>query len=212
MDAEFWHARWRQNQIAFHEREGNARLAEHFEALALTEASRIFLPLCGKTRDIAWLLAHGHRVVGAELSGLAIAQLFDELGTAPQIAPDGELEHHAAPGLDIFVGDVFALTAEQLGPVDAVFDRAALVALPEAMRGRYAAHLAAITAGAPQLLVCFEYDQAMMAGPPFAVDGAEIARVHGRTYAPSLLSRTRIEGGLKGHEPVDETAWLLRPL
>ena len=85
----------------------------------------------------------------------------------------GSHRRYSADGIDIFAGDIFEITADVLGPVDAVYDRAALVALPEGMRRRYAAHLAGITAVAPQLLVTFEYDQAEMDGPPFSITEEE---------------------------------------
>lgn len=210
MDASFWHAKWERNEIGFHIAEANPLLVAHFAALGLEPGSRLFLPLCGKTRDIHWLLAHGHRVAGAELSPLAVEQLFAELGVAPTVSRVGALDHYAAERLDIYLGDIFALDAETLGPVDAVYDRAALVALPEAMRPRYAAHLTAITREAPQLLICFEYEQSLHAGPPFSVDADEVHRHYAARFAPSRLARVDVAGGLKGTCPAKESVWLLR--
>ncbi|MDJ0607592.1 MAG: thiopurine S-methyltransferase [Kiloniellales bacterium] len=210
MEADFWHERWETNQLGFHERDGNAMLVANFRALGLAPGARVFVPLCGKTRDIAWLLAQGHRVAGAELSKLAVDQLFEDLGVAPEVAEAGDLLHYRAPDLDIFVGDIFALTRAALGPVDAVYDRAALVAFPEAMRGPYAAHLHALTGGAPQLLLCFEYDQTIMPGPPFSLEEAEVRRVHGANYALAPVASAEVKGGLKGKAPALETVWLLK--
>jgi thiopurine S-methyltransferase len=59
--------------------------------------------------------------------------------------------------------------------VHAAFDRAALVALPPAMREAYAASMARLLpAGARLLLIAFEYPQELKGGPPFSVDAAEI--------------------------------------
>ena len=209
MEAEFWHQRWESNQLGFHERDGNAMLVANFGALGLAPGARVFVPLCGKTRDIAWLLDRGHRVAGAELSRLAVDQLFEDLGIAPDISEAGNLLHYRAPDLDIFAGDIFELTRETLGPVDAVYDRAALVAFPEEMRGPYAAHLHALTGAAPQLLLCFEYDQTIMPGPPFSIEQPEIARVHGSNYDLSMIASAEVKGGLKGKAPALETVWLL---
>ena len=210
METEFWHRKWERNEIGFHNAEAHPLLVAHFGALALPKDSRVFLPLCGKTRDIHWLLANGHRVAGAELSPIAVEQLFAELGVAPQITEVGEMRRYSADGIDIFAGDIFALTREMLGPVDAVYDRAALVALPEEMRARYAAHVASITGRAPQLLISFDYDQTLLAGPPFSVPGDEIARIYRDTYEPARLGSAAVEGGLKGKCPADEVVWLLR--
>ena len=84
MDAIFWHQRWGANDIPFHERAANPLLVKYFQALSLGEGGRVFLPLCGKTLDIGWLLSNGYDVAGAELSEIAVRQLFIELGMANQ--------------------------------------------------------------------------------------------------------------------------------
>lgn len=210
MDPTFWHQKWERSDISFHQGEPNPLLVSHFNRLSLVKGSRLFLPLCGKTLDIAWLLAGGYRVAGAELSELAIRQLFTELGIEPRVTATGQLKHYSANNIDIFVGDIFDLKNELLGPVDATYDRAALVALPAAMRNRYAAHLMAITNNAPQLLIAFEYDQSVMEGPPFSVDGAEVNRHYGNSYQPRLIASTELPGGLKGKCPAKENVWLLQ--
>ncbi|NCQ23397.1 MAG: thiopurine S-methyltransferase [Rhodobacteraceae bacterium CG17_big_fil_post_rev_8_21_14_2_50_63_15] len=211
MEAEFWHSRWEKMQIGFHEGAVNRMLATHLAALGLARGARIFLPLCGKTRDIAWLLAQEYRVAGAELSEIAVRQLFEEMDVTPEVTQTGPLRRYAALGIDVFVGDIFDLTTGLLGAVDAVYDRAALVALPEAMRGRYAAHLAAITAHAPQLLITFEYDPSVMNGPPFSLSNADVETCHGGRYDITVLAEAEVPGGLKGFCPAQERALLLRP-
>lgn len=209
MDTSFWHQRWQSNEIPFHERAANPLLLRHFPSLALAKGSRVFVPLCGKSLDIGWLLSRGHDVTGAELSEIAVQQLFAELGVEPRIQELGNAKHYRGKKIDIFVGDIFQVSREILGPVDAVYDRAALVALPEEMRQRYAAHLKEITANAPQLLICYEYDQAVMAGPPFSVGSEEVNRHYGERYKLSLLESADVAGGLKGKCPAKENVWLL---
>jgi thiopurine S-methyltransferase len=210
MDVNFWHQKWALNEIAFHQSEANPLLLKYFNALALAQGSRVFLPLCGKTLDISWLLANGYRVVGAELSKIAIEQLFAQLAVEPEISRVGELEHYRAKNIDLFVGDLFDLSGTMLGPVDAIYDRAALVALPEAMRSRYTAHLTEMTSKAPQLLVCYEYDQSAMEGPPFSVSNEEVKRHYGHRYDLALLTSTDVPGGLKGKCAAKENVWLLQ--
>lgn len=209
MDASFWHAKWEKNEIGFHLDEVNPLLREHLASLEAASGSRLFLPLCGKTRDIAWLLAAGYRIAGAELSRLAVEQLFAELDVIPEVADAGTLTRFSAPDLDIYVGDIFALTADQLGAIDAVYDRAALVALPEAMRGRYAGHLAALTGRARQLLIAYEYDQRLQNGPPFSVCPDEVRRLYSPQYALTLLASVEVAGGLRGKCPATEHVWVL---
>jgi len=210
MEASFWHSKWQRGEIAFHQSQANPLLVAHFEKLDLPKGSRVFLPLCGKTLDIAWLLAGGYRVVGAELSEIAIDELFESLGLQPKITKVGALIHYSADNIDLFVGNIFDLTAEYLGPVNAIYDRAAIVALPADTRKQYASHLLNITQAAPQLVIAYEYDQSLVDGPPFSVSGQELKQHYGATYELAALETREVEGGMKGQAASTETAWLLK--
>jgi thiopurine S-methyltransferase len=211
MEASFWHQKWERGEIAFHQSQANPLLVAHFEKLNLVGGSRVFLPLCGKTLDIAWLLARGHQVVGAELSEIAIDELFQSLGLKPQVAKVDTLIHYSAQDIDIYVGDIFELTVQTLGPVNAIYDRAALVALPAELRKKYASHLMSITNAAPQLLIAYEYDQALVDGPPFSISAEEVEHHYGADYSLTALETRDVEGGMKGKAAATETAWLLQP-
>lgn len=216
MQANFWHQKWEKNQIGFHLSEANPLLVKHFSSLNLKHGSRIFLPLCGKSLDIAWLLALGYQVAGAELSALAIEDLFRSLHLTPKITQKNSITHYSAPNIDVFVGDIFDVTPSMLGKVDAIYDRAALVALPVEMREKYSEHLMALTQNAakpvPQLLICFEYEQGLHAGPPFSVGGDEVKAHYQARYDLILLASEAVEGGLKGKCPATEHVWLLKPV
>jgi len=211
-DEQFWHDRWATETIGFHEGTPNTLLVRHFEALSLAPGSRVFLPLCGKTRDAAWLLSNGYSVVGAELSQTAIEQLFADLHLEPDVTERGNITHYRAGRIDMLVGNVFDVTRETIGAVDATYDRAALVALPDDLRPRYAAHIAEISMSAPQLVITFEYDPDRMDGPPFSVEETHLRQYYGDRYDLHLAERMRRPGGLKGIQPAHECAWLLRPL
>ena len=210
MEPKFWHDRWGKNEIGFHKSEANPLLVQYFHELALTKGSRIFVPLCGKTLDIPWLLSNGYRVAGAELSAIAIDQLFSDLGLKPTITREGGIDHYHANNIDIFVGDIFDVTPTMLGPVDAIYDRAALVALPPAMRIRYTAHVTELTDHAPQLLISYEYDQRVMEGPPFSLSSAEVHQQYQDRYAIRLIASVDVPGGFKGTCPATEHVWLLK--
>lgn len=210
MEASFWHQKWERGDIAFHESEANLFLVEHFEKLNPAKGSRVFLPLCGKTRDIAWLLAHDYRVVGAELSELAVNELFKELGLEPEISKVEKLARYSAKDIDLLVGDIFDVSAEFLGPVNAIYDRAALVALPAGVREQYTSHLMNITDTAPQLLITYEYDQRLIDGPPFSVNADEVKRHYGVAYQLKSVESKNVAGGLRGKVTSTETAWLLQ--
>jgi thiopurine S-methyltransferase len=210
MQHAFWHQRWEKNEIGFHLPEANPLLVEYFAALALKQGARVFLPLCGKTLDIAWLLAQGYRVAGAELSVIAVEALFNSLNLSPSIQELGEIKHYSAENIDIFVGDIFHVTPQLLGAVDAVYDRAALVALPPELRQKYSAHLLQMTQFSPQLLICFEYDQSLQAGPPFSIHQDEVYQHYQNYYDAKLVASHEVAGGLKGKCPALEHVWLLR--
>lgn len=214
MDTDFWHQKWKSNDIGFHQDEYNPQLIKYFNKLKLATGSRVFVPLCGKTLDIAWLLENNYAVAGVELNEPAVEALFATLGVKPVVSDKENHRHYQANNLDIFVGDFFQLTTidlgSEIGDVDAVYDRAALVALPTDMRRRYAAHLISLTKAAPQLLLSFEYDQQAMAGPPFSVTESEIIQLYGEVFALNRLACFPVEGGLKGICPADESVWLLQ--
>lgn len=210
MEQEFWHRRWQNGEIGFHEADTNPLLLRHFSELGLARGARVFVPLCGKSRDMHWLLGQGCKVTGAELSRLAVEQLFAELGLTPVISEEAALERFEAGGLTVFVGDFFDLDREKLGAVDGVYDRAALIALPTPMRERYAGHLAALTRHAPQLLVTLDYDASDVVGPPFSVPEHEVRRLYGATFHVTSLESHALKDGLKGVHPARESAWLLK--
>lgn len=210
MDKSFWHQKWERNEIAFHESEANPLLVKYFDRLSLAPGSRVFLPLCGKTLDIPWLLSRGYRVAGAELSPIAIEQLLITLGVEPTLSKVGAVTCYRAKNIDLFVGDIFDVSHAMLGPVDAVYDRAALVALPAPMRARYATHLKEITGHAPQLLICYVYDQNLMAGPPFSISDAEVRQHYGACYGLTCITSAPVPGGLKGQCGATENVWLLQ--
>lgn len=212
METSFWHQKWERGEIGFHQNEINPFLVEFFGTLNIAKGSRIFLPLCGKTRDIGWFLANGYRVAGAELSELAINDLFTELSITPEISRDGKLTRYRAENLDILAGNFFDVSAESLGSISAVYDRAALVALPASMRKQYSSHLMNITDAAPQLLITYEYNQLLMDGPPFSVNEDEVKQLYAAAYRLESAESKIIAGGLKGKVASTETAWLLHKI
>jgi thiopurine S-methyltransferase len=210
VDNDFWHQKWESNQLGFHERKTNPLLLKFFHDLSLRGRGRVFLPLCGKTLDIAWLLSNDYQVVGSELSEKAVDRLFFDLKLDPRISRVGRTKLFQADNIDLYVGDIFDLSKDELGVVDAVYDRAALVALPKPMRDRYSRHLMEITDEAPQLLICYEYDQALMEGPPFSIERDEVFEHYENRYQIALLSSTAVLGNLKGQCAASESVWLLQ--
>ncbi len=209
MNPEFWHNRWAERKIGFDQPQPNPLLLERFNSLKLELGSRIFVPLTGKTIDVSWLLSEGFQVVGVELSEMAVQELFEGLSAEPEISKTENFRIYSADSISIFVGDFFKLSSESIGQVDGIYDRAALVALPEDMRKDYSSHLINITKAAPQLLIIFEYDQNQMPGPPFSIPEQEIYHHFDDQYNIQLLESVAIPGGLKGKVKAFENVWLL---
>lgn len=210
MHEEFWQTRWRANRIGFHESQPNSLLLENFHRLALKAGDTVFVPLCGKSVDLDWLLAQELRVIGIEFSQQAVEEVFARQNITPEVEQVGALKRFSAERIDIFVGDFFDLNADQLTNIDAIYDRAAMVALPKPSRKKYAPHLTEITKSARQLLVTFDYDQEQMEGPPFSVPEAEIRALYADIYEIELLASRAISGSLSNRCQGSENTWLLK--
>lgn len=210
MDEAFWHQKWQSGQIGFHRNDTNPFLLKYFSDLGLQQGQRVFLPLCGKTLDISWLLSQGYHVLGIELHEQAVIELFEQLQIIPNIMSLSEnLKRYSAERLDIYVGNFFSLTPDDLGNVDAVYDRAALVALPESMRSDYCQYLITLTNHAPILLITYNYDQTKVSGPPFSISNEEVALHYQQNFELKHLEQTEVDGGHKGLCPAQENVWLI---
>ena len=187
MKKEFWLERWEKAEIGFHQDEINPYLLSHWQELSISGSREVFVPLCGKSMDMVWLCQQNCTVLGVELSPIAVQDFFKEHGQAPQHEISGKFECCEADGIRILCGDFFDLSKEDLAKVSLVYDRASLVALPPEMRQRYARHLLDILPEATQiLLVTFDYPQAEMPGPPFAVTVNDVEALYSQ-YAEVCL-------------------------
>ena len=177
-DATFWHERWQNKDIGFHQAEIHALLQKHWHRLGIARGSNVFVPLCGKSLDMVWLAEQGHRVIGAELSPLAIDEFFAERGLEPNVRAVGNFAVKSAGPFELWCGDIFEMPHEAASHVAGVYDRAALVAFPVELQQRYAAKLRELLAAeTPMLLVTLDYDPASMTGPPFSVPRAQVDRL-----------------------------------
>jgi thiopurine S-methyltransferase len=194
MDREFWHTRWREGRTGWHRKEVEPQLARFWPALGIAPGARVLVPLCGKAHDMAWLAALGHPLLGVELSEVACRAFFTEHGlAAEEEVRDGALSLRT-DGIELICGDVFALPPAAFADVDAVYDRAALIALPPPMRAQYASTVyAALPTGCRGLLITLEYPAGSRDGPPFCVREAEVR---------ALLPGWRVD--CLGREPLAE--------
>ena len=218
MESDFWHQRWREQRTGWHQPQVNEWLKRYWPILELPPGSRVFVPLCGKSMDMAWLVQQGHEVVGVELSPLALSAFCEENRLQVERQEEGPFVHHHAQHIHLLEGDFFHLRPQHLGKVQGVWDRAALVALPEPMRGEYARHLAALLdPGTQVLLVTMEYPAGEMEGPPFSVSAAEVEEIFGGTFHVNLLEAGDMLAGNpslreRGLSRLVEQVWQLRRL
>lgn len=196
MTTDAWLTRWQEGRTGFHRSAVHADLIEHIASL-LPTPGRILVPLCGKSLDLGWLVAQGCEVVGVELSPLAAQQYHEAAGITPEIHQEGDFTVWRSPGLSYWVGDFFQLPP---GRFDAVWDRAAMVALPPHLRDRYTACIKAqLGAGGRLLLNCLTYDLPRDQ-PPFSITDDEVRRHYG---AAGTLTKLSDEDRL-----ADEPRWL----
>lgn len=189
MHRDFWHERWRRNEIGFHRDSVHPAIERYWSVVNSADSRPVLVPLCGKSLDMLWLAGQGRPVVGVELDRGAVEAFFHEAGMTPAIAEDGPLPSFSAGGITIFAGDFFEF--DQPGQYELVYDRAALIALPAETRPRYMAHLASLLApGAGGLLITLEYPQACMQGPPFSVMPEELGDYSGFDF--SCLERSDV--------------------
>jgi thiopurine S-methyltransferase len=73
----------------------------------------------------------------------------------------------------------------------------------------YAFHVQKISNHAPQLLLCFEYEQALMNRSPYSVDEVEVTKHYAQKYSMTMLCKEEIKGGFKGKIPASDVVWLL---
>lgn len=193
MEPKFWQERWARNQIGFHLPEVNPYLQRHWAVSA--EGAKVLVPLCGKSLDLMWLASQGLRVMGVELSEQAVEAFFSEQNLTPRVTERGAFKVYQADSIEIWCGDFFALNAEALADCTALYDRAALIALPPLMRAQYAEHLnACLRPGCQGLLITLDYDQTQKAGPPFAVNDDEVQVLLGSQWALEVLEERDILG------------------
>ncbi len=175
-DQEFWHNKWASNQIGFHLEDVNPLLPVYWKHTNPKREDKVLVPLCGKSEDLIWLAMKHDSVEGVELSHIAVRAFFAEHFYTPTVTPlNGKHELYQFDELSIYTGNFFTAPLSQ---ADIIYDRAALVALPQDMREEYVERLKQLlNPGGRILLVTLNYPQEEMAGPPFSVPVEEIEQL-----------------------------------
>lgn len=208
MEHQFWQDRWELNQIGFHQEEINEYLSSHWQALGIRDGAPVFVPLCGKSLDMLWLREQGHAVLGIELSDKALEQFFTENQLPYTREQQGHFTRFNSDQMTLLAGDFFNLTAEDIAPIEAVYDRASLIALPPGMRPDYAQHMAKLLPeGAHILLISLEYDDGMLKGPPFCVREDEVEQLFSEAF--DIVRQGRFDGVWAKKKPATEVVYTL---
>jgi len=227
MNPEFWQKRWQEGRIGFNQSTVNPLLIAHFNRLNLPTGSRVFVPLCGKSIDMVWLATQGYDVVGIELVETAVQEFFAKQNIEPTIYQQADnptikcyQSQLSGQTITLWVANIFALTAKDVGSIDAVYDKAALIALPTDMRVRYSEQVRKLSSdtskadGAnnditPQLLLTLNYDQRKKNGPPFSINADQLERYYGDHYQIGELASVPSSIGSAPDITVTEHVWLL---
>ncbi len=200
MSTEAWLERWREGRIGFHSDGVHPDLDAHAERFLGGGPHRVLVPLCGKTVDLHALAVAGHTSVGVELSALAVEQFHVEHDLSYVIETHGDLQRYRSERCEIWCGDLFALTPERVGPIQRVWDRASLVAIEPSRRAEYVAQVSRLASGGLLLLNAFDYDPAVMDGPPFPVSLDQVRSLYGADRVEVLTDADRIDDMPKWRE------------
>ncbi len=193
MDTKFWNERWNNNQIAFHLPTVNPYITDFLSTFKLTDNAQIFIPLCGKTLDIAWFASQQYKVLGIECSDKAIDDFFNEQQLSPNVKQVTPYNHYSSTNIELLNGDFFNLNSDLLKNVSLVYDRASLVALTEDLRKKYVNLLTQLLPiSADIFLITLEYEQSIMSGPPFSVSHQDVIQMYQPAYQVELLHESDV--------------------
>jgi thiopurine S-methyltransferase len=197
MDIDFWLESWSRGKTDFHQQHINPYLGYYYGEMGPPQEKRaslrVFVPLCGKSRDLMWLSENGYVSVGVECSELAVQHFFSEQQMQFNKSSIGKHSSYKAENLEILLGDFFALKTEDIGKVTDIYDRASLTALPLDMRKKYVKKITQLQApGTRTLLITLAYPQNEMDGPPFSVSEEEVRELYGDNYEIAKLASKNI--------------------
>lgn len=186
-----WESRWHDGRIGFHLSEVNSYLTRHSKKLLIKKNEKVFVPFCGKSRDLIWLAERTKKVVGVELVRKPVEDFFKENDINYTSRRFEKFELFESTSIDIFQGDFFELKSNNIFKFEAIYDRASIVSIEKVLREKYVDHLFNFIAdGGRILLITLEYDQKQMNGPPYSVSFSEVENLFSQ-YGNLKLLETR---------------------
>jgi thiopurine S-methyltransferase len=188
MEISYWQSRWQKNKSGWHMRNVFPPLKKYWNRLHLNPEAAVLVPLCGKTLDIDWLVRQGHYPIGVDVSEIALKEIMNRQKHPFTSTCRGSFIRYASPSMELWCGDILKIRKDWLPDIHAVYDKAALIALPPPKRQQYAKRIQTLMRpGGSMLLNCFEYLPEEMNGPPFAVFTDELNQLYGEKCSIELL-------------------------
>lgn len=212
MDHHDWLARWERNNIRFHLPTVNPLLEAHWPKLNIAKSSQVLVPLCGKTQDLLWLVNQGYYVIGVELSEIACEAFFNENELQFSRSVQRNFICYESGTIKLYCGDFFNLSSEVLPPIHAIYDRAALIAVPVDLRRRYVNQLMQLMAPHSQGLLIILDSPDQVQGPPYPITQDEVKRLLDGGFKIQELERMK-ETNMpknfqdKGYRTLDEVVY-----
>lgn len=190
MGKKFWLDRWESGETPFNLTEVHPDLIEYFPQLKAKQSATVLVPLCGKSIDMIWLLKQGCHVIGVELSPIAVESFFKDQRIQYEKTKWGEFHAYKSDHIDILCGDFFSLNTVDLPTIDVIYDRAALIALPQKLRQKYADILIHVSNTATKMLLKTLESDDIAEGPPYPVNEAEVQSLYGEVFRIKRLKET----------------------
>lgn len=177
MEATFWFDSWEKGGFytSFHRHDIHPYVLKYLTPNELRNKT-VLVPLCGKSVDMMYLGAFAEKVIGVEIVEKAILEFFQD-NKLSYTQPDDET--YVSGNITILRKDFMALTPDEIGPVDWVYDRASLVALPMSMREEYLYAIDRLTdIGTQSLVITLEYFP-LLPSAPFSISAQEVDTYYG---------------------------------
>ncbi len=198
MEISYWKSRWRKNNTGWHMTEVYPMLPELWPKLALRDNATVLVPLCGKSRDMQWLAAQGFHIIGVEASSKALEQFMQSSDRQFSRTHSHGYTVFTSTDINLWQGNFLNLPQRAIGPVNAIYDKASIVALPPEMRKEYSRKLLNLCNDTTEIfLQSFEYEQKEMNGPPFSVDENEIRSHFDQRFNITLMNERSIFENVK---------------
>lgn len=184
---QFWLNTWQVGHIPFHQSEINQDLLKFWPDLSIERGSKVLVPLCGKSLDMLWLSTQQYQVIGIELCEQAVVAFLQEHQLTYTVECVAGVLCYKAANLILWVGDIFTLDSSLVPAIDAIYDRASLIALPQKLRPLYVERcLGWLKPLGRILLKTIANEQDIACGPPYSVSEEEVRCLYNSNDISSL--------------------------